>query len=175
MSKKKVIFIFLIIALSGLFFRLWHINFGLPHSFYADEPEIAELAIKYTYEFKDIIQNNNYYKLIPISFVYGTFPAYFLTGFTMFFSKSLNILNLNFDKTTLYIFMRILMGLTSLSIAIVSSLLYKKMFKDKFGFLLVLGLLALNWKFIVHGHYVNTDIILTALLSLSFLTLHTAE
>ena len=54
----------------GLFFRLYHIEFGLPHSFYADEPEIAEPAIKYTYEFKDVVTNNNFYKLIPVSFVY---------------------------------------------------------------------------------------------------------
>jgi hypothetical protein len=95
-----------LIILLAIFFRLWHVDFGLPHSFYADEPEIAELAIKYTYEFRDIFINHNYYKLIPVNFVYGTFPAYMFTAATMVFSKSLNLLSITFTKTTLYIFMR---------------------------------------------------------------------
>ena len=53
----------------GLLFRLYHIEFGLPHSFHADEPEIAEFAIKYTYEIRGIIENGDYYKLIPLNFV----------------------------------------------------------------------------------------------------------
>src|SRR3989344_6028620 len=105
--NKQLVLLFLIIGSIGLFFRLYHIEFGLPHSFHADEPEITEHAIKYTYEFFNIIRNNDWYKLIPVSFVYGTFPVYFFTVFTMAFSKSLNILNVPFDKTSIFIFLRI--------------------------------------------------------------------
>lgn len=170
-ATKKLLFIlfFIVILATGLFFRVWNLGFGLPHSFYADEPEIAELAIKYTYEFKDIVSNNNYYKLIPISYVYGTFPAYLLTVKVMFFSKFLNVLHIPFDKTTLYIFMRFLMVAISLMLTVTSAIFYKKLFKDNAGFFITLGILALNWKFIVHSHYVNADIILSLLLNLSFL------
>lgn len=156
----------------ALFFRLRHVDFGLPHSFYADEPEIAELAIKYTYEIKDIIKNNNYYKLIPISFVYGTFPAYLLTAGTMIFSKTLNIFKLGFDKTSLYIFMRTVTALLSMMIIPAISFLYYKIFKDKTGALICFFLLAFNWKLIVHAHYINQDIFLTILMAFSFVTLY---
>ena len=86
----------IIILTIGVFFRIYYINFGLPQSFYADEPEIAEPAIKYTYEIRSIIKNNDYYKLIPVSFVYGTFPTYSYTAAVMVFSKILEILNINF-------------------------------------------------------------------------------
>jgi hypothetical protein len=125
----KFIFLFLGILSIGLFFRAWNLGFGLPHSFYADEPEFAELAIRYTYEFKDIVANDNYFKLIPISYVYGSFPSYLLTAPLMFFSKSLNIFHIPFDKAALYIFMRSLMVLVSLMIMISSAFLYKKLFK----------------------------------------------
>jgi len=173
MSQKnyyKLIFILLFII--GTFLRLWHVDFGLPHSFYADEPEFAELAIKYTFELKDIVTNNNWYKLIPISYVYGTFPSYVLTVFTILFTKIAGLINYAFDKTTLYIFMRSLTGILSLILIPTISFLYYKLFKDKAGALLAFLLVALNWKLIAHAHYVNADIFITVLLSLSFLSLY---
>ena len=168
--KKNILPALLLTAvlLFGLFFNTWNINFGLPHSFYADEPEIAEPAIKYTYEIRDIIKNNNYYKLIPISYVYGTFPTYFLTVFTMGFSKFMNLANLHFDKTSIYIFMRLLTTAITLGTGIFTFLLAGKLFKEKNNNLPIklisLFLILLNWKFIVHSHYVNADIFLTFLL-----------
>jgi 4-amino-4-deoxy-L-arabinose transferase-like glycosyltransferase len=175
MHKKTHWILIVAVLTAGLFFRIWNIGFGLPHSFYADEPEIAELAIKYTYELKNIVSDNNYYKLIPVSYVYGTFPAYFLTLTTMVFSKTANTFRLVFDKTDLYISMRIIMAAMSLIVAVSSAVLYKKLFKNSTGVFLVLGLLALNWKFIVLAHYVNQDIFLALLLNLSFLAFYLAS
>lgn len=172
LPQAKHLLLFLVLLGAGLFFRVWNLGFGLPHSFYADEPEFAELAIKYTYEFKAIVANDNYYRLIPISYVYGTFPSYLLTLTVMFFSKSLNVLHVPFDKATLYIFMRFIMVLVSLLIMVSSAFLSKKVFKNKFVFFATLAILALSWKFIVLSHYVNADIILCALLNLSFLFLY---
>lgn len=171
-TMKKLIVILATITVLGLLLRLWHIEFGLPHSFYADEPEIAELAIKYTYEIKGIISQKDYFKLIPISFVYGTFPTYLLTLATMFFSKTVNILSLSIDKTNIYIFLRSFSAVLSFFIVPTISYLYFKLFKDKLGTVITFVLLALNWKLIVHAHYINTDIILTLLTSLSFLSLY---
>src|SRR3989344_5874967 len=112
-SKKPAIFLLVTLAALGLLFRLYHIEFGLPHSFHADEPEITEPAIKYTYEFFNIIKNNDWHKLIPVSFVYGTFPVYFFTVFTMTFSKSLNLLNATFNKTDIFIFLRLINSFVS--------------------------------------------------------------
>lgn len=153
----------------GAFFRLYHIEFGLPHSFHADEPEIAELAIKYTYELRDVVKNNNYYKVIPISYVYGMFPTYLLTLVVMAFSKGANILGIAFDKADLYIAMRSVTAAFSLIIIPAGAAIYYKMFKDKPGSLLTASLLALNWKLIVHSHYVNADTFLAVLITLTVL------
>ncbi|MFC1700515.1 phospholipid carrier-dependent glycosyltransferase, partial [Patescibacteria group bacterium] len=169
---KKLIAILSTAVVVGLFLRMWHIEFGLPHSFYADEPEIAELAIKYTYEIRNIISEREYFKLIPISFVYGTFPTYLLTLATMFFSKMGNLLNLPFDKTSIYIFLRSFSSILSFFIVPTIAYLYLKIFKDKLGAIITFTLLAFNWKLIVHAHYINADILLTLLTSLSFLTLY---
>lgn len=169
--NKKYFLIIVLILLTGLALRLYHIEFGLPHSFYADEPEISELAIKYTYEFRDIVKNNNYYKLIPISFVYGTFPAYFFTVANMGFSKTLNLLGIGFGKFELFVFLRVLNALVSFLIVIGVGTLADKLFKNKLVLVLGMLLTALNWKLIVHAHYVNADILQTTLLVLSYLTL----
>ncbi len=157
----------------SVFLRLYHLNFGLPHSFYADEPEFTELAIKYTYQFRSIIQNNNYFELIPISYVYGTVPTYALTLALMAFSKTLNVLNIQVDKLTIFVFFRSLMVLVSLGVVAVSYQLTKRLDsntleQNKLGQIFALLLLAFNYKFIVHAHYVNADIVLTLLLLISF-------
>lgn len=172
LNKTQIgyIYFYFFIFILALLFRLYHIEFGLPHSWYADEPEFGELAIKYTFEFKDIIQNNNYYKLIPISFVYGTVPTYALTFATMSFSKINNIIGNTFDKTDIYIWLRSINALLSSLIIPLGALLYYKLFKNKLGAALTFFLLALNWKLIVHAHYLNADIILTLILTTAFLT-----
>jgi len=169
--KKKYYLLFFFILLIGLALRLYHIEFGLPHSFYADEPEISELAIKYTYEFRSIVRNGDYYKLIPISFVYGTFPAYFFTLANMAFSKSLNLLGIGFGKFELFVFLRVINAVVSTFIVVALGVLAQKIFKKKSVTLLAVALTALNWKLIVHAHYVNADILQTTLLVFSYLTL----
>jgi len=164
--KYKILAI--IILILGIAFRLYHIEFGLPQSFYADEPEISEPAINYTYEIRNIINNNDYYKLIPISFVYGALPVYIMTLSLMAFSKSLNLLNIAFDKTTIFIFLRVVTVLISTGVILVTTALAKKHFENTRTVLLVLFLIALNWKFIVLSHYANADIVLVLMLLLSF-------
>lgn len=173
--------VFLVVILA-VFFRFYHLDFGLPHSFHADEPEFTEFAIKYTYELRNVIAENNWYKLVPISYVYGTFPIYVLTAFTMVFSKFHGITGLAFEKTDLFIFMRWLVAAVSLVLLVVTPLIYKKIFPAKenegsgvrqflnVGVLTTLFLVALNWKLIVHAHYVNADIILTVLFMLATLS-----
>jgi hypothetical protein len=170
MDKKFLSFVFITIFL-GLIFRLYHIEFGLPHSFYADEPEIAELAIKYTYELKDIVINNNFYKLIPISYVYGTFPTYLFTVAVIIFSKSMNLVHIPFDKTTLFIFMRVLNAIISMGIPLITAYTAHLLFKKKTITGATLLLVALNWKLIVHAHYLNQDMFLVLLLMLSSVSL----
>lgn len=163
MTAKKILLISIVV---GLVLRLWNINFGLPHSFYADEPEIGELAIRYTYEFRDIIRNNDIYKLVPENYVYGTFPVYIYTVLVMLASKTLNILNIGFAKTELYVFMRVINALVSLAIVPMIYLLLKRLsfIHKKLCVIVGLFLVVFNWKFIVHAHYLNHDIIITALI-----------
>jgi hypothetical protein len=168
MQKNLTILLAILLIFGGLL-RIYHIEFGLPHSFYADEPEFSELAIKYTYEIRDILKNGDYYKLIPISYVYGTLPTYILTLLVMGFSKMSNLFNIPFDKTTLFIFQRVITALTSTFLIFIGAHLYKATINNKswFGFATTAGLLALNWKLIVHAHYVNADIFLSLFIALS--------
>jgi len=176
MIRKKVLSLafktaILGILILGLYFRLHAINFGLPHCFHADEPEIVELAVKYTYQIRNILKTKDFYKLIPISFVYGMFPTYLLTVGTMIFSKAGNLLHIPFDKQTIYIFLRALTAISSLALVPITIQLYKNAFGkiSKMEMLILTFLIALNWKLIVLSHYVNMDIFLTILLNLAFL------
>jgi len=159
------------LILLGLYFRLHSINFGLPHCFHADEPEIVELAVKYTYQIKDILKTKDFYKLIPISFVYGMLPTYLLTIATIVFSKVWSLLHLPFDKQSIYVFLRTITAISSLALIPIALQLYKNAFRkiSKIEVLILTFLTALNWKLIVLSHYVNMDIFLTILLSLTFL------
>jgi hypothetical protein len=163
------------ILFSALVLRLYFINFGLPHSFYADEPEFTEPAINYTFQLRSIIANNDWYKLIPISYVYGTLPVYMLTFALMVFSKIANVLHFTLDKTAIFIFFRILMVTVSLGILGATAILHKKFAKNVqqkvTGQTLVIlsALIAFNYKFIVHAHYVNADAILTLIVIVSFI------
>lgn len=170
-NKKQKLLLLLIILLGG-FLRFYHLNFGLPQSFRADEPEIVEFAIHYTFQFRDIIQNNNYYKLIPISYVYGTFPNYFFTLVIMGASKAHNLLNVEFPKENMYLLIRGIHAFLSLSLVLIGAKLYKKVFKNQGGVILSALFIALNWKLIVHGHYANSDLLITFLLTLSFIPLY---
>lgn len=167
---KKAKLIIAILTVTGIFLRLWHIEFGLPHSFYADEPEIAELAIKYTFEMRAVVENGDYYKLVPVSYVYGAFPSYLFTFVTMFVSKTSNLLGMPASKLDLYIGMRTFNSILSFFIVpVVAYIFYRKTKRVGLSVLLY-AFLALNWKLIVHAHYVNADILLTLLISASFLT-----
>ncbi|KKT68758.1 MAG: hypothetical protein UW65_C0035G0002 [candidate division WWE3 bacterium GW2011_GWB1_44_4] len=167
---------FLSLFLAGLLLtisavlRFDGISFGLPHSFYADEPEIAEPAIKYTYNLKSILRNNDVYKLIPESYVYGTAPVYFYTAATMLFSKTLNSSDISFSKIDIYIFLRIINALISLAVIPLVYIISKRLVPANRYVLLVLSVffVGLNWKFIVHGHYLNHDIIITLLLAVAW-------
>lgn len=168
MKKSRLAIAF--ITLAGIFLRLWHIEFGLPHSFYADEPEIAELAIKYTYEIRGVIGNGDYYKLIPVSYVYGALPSYLFTLSTMIFSKISNLLGMPASKLDLYIAMRLVNSVLGFLIAPIVAYIFYRKTKRIWLSVLLYALLALNWKLIVHAHYVNADSLLTLLISASFLT-----
>ncbi len=87
----------------------------------------------------------------------------------MAFSKTFNLVHISFDKTTLYIFMRSVMVFFSVMLVFVTSKIYKHVFGTTTPRVLLIFLLVFNWFFIVYAHYVNADIVLAFLLSLSFL------
>lgn len=170
-TNKWIILGFIGFTVLGIFLRLWNIGFGLPHSYYADEPELTGFAIHYSVELKNSILENDWFKLVPVSYVYGTFPVYVLTVFIIPYTKFLSLINVSFDTNTLYLYSRIIVSLFSFLLVPAVSYLYYKLFKDKLGSLITFILMALNWKFIVHAHYANSDIFLTLLICLSFLTM----
>jgi hypothetical protein len=170
-TSVKYLSLFLIFLLAFLL-RIYNINFGLPQSFHADEPEFVELAIKYTYEFRDIVANNNWYKFIPVSFVYGTFPVYIFTVLTMLYTKIANFVHYPITKEGIYVFLRVVTALvSSLSIFPVYFLAKKVFERGAWIGLFAAFLAAINWKSIAHGHYVNADAILYFLYTVLILLL----
>lgn len=166
-TKTATLLLLLSVMFLGLILRLWNINFGLPHSWYADEPEIGEPAIKYTYELRNILKNNDVYKLIPENYVYGTFPVYLYTLMVIVFSKTLGILGVAFTKMDVYVFMRVINATISFLMVPIFLLTLKRLGLTKRPLVLIMGaaLISLNWKYIVHAHYLNHDIIITLLAS----------
>ena len=176
LKKHHVPSVVLILSfvLLGACFRLHNISFGLPHSFHADEPELVEPAIKYTYEIRNIIKTTEYFRLIPVSYVYGTVPTYAFTLLTMLYSKANNLFQLSFAKADIYIFLRTIMSLVSLLLIPLVTEIYKivspiRMRRHSIDFVALLFFTAFNWKLIVHAHYINSDIVVTLFLTLSFL------
>jgi len=167
--KGLFIFVLTIIFLISGYLKFWNINFGLPHSFYADEPEFVEFAISYTFQIKEVITNSNWYKFIPVSYVYGTFPIYFFTIITIIFTQIMSILDFTYNKTDLYVLLRSANAILTLGILPIVFLIYLKVFKDKIGAIFAAILIGLNWKLISHAHYVNADVFITLLITISIL------
>lgn len=161
LKKHSHLLILILIITIGLFLRLYKIDFGRPQSFLYDENDIYDDAIRISQNYKFIIENEGWLGFKPSSFVYGTFPTYFLVFSTMIFNKIISILHAPIDMDFYFVYMRIITALFSFLTVIFSSLLYKKIFKDKNGTLITFILAAINWKLIAQSHYLNHDTFLT--------------
>lgn len=154
-----------VIILIGLFFRLWHVDFGLPHYFHNDEAEIVELALTPSIRLKQTFIEGGYKNLEPNSYVYGTFSSYLLIPLLSVINQVGQFLGSTFVKADFYLAARIFTATLSSILILFTAKTYETLFKDKLGFYLALLLTALNWKLIVFSHFVNTDIYLTLLVS----------
>jgi len=171
-SHKKFVCIFCLIFVLGVFLRFYNIGFGLPYVTYADEDKLGNKAVVLSYSLKDIITSKDFLRLAPDDFVYGTFPIYLNSIILLLYKIILKPFGQTVQLYGAYMTLRIVNGVLLLSLVPVLAVLYHRIFKDKLGTLIFTFLLAFNWKIIVHSHYLNTDILLTALLAISFLTLY---
>lgn len=156
-KKHFYLITLILITTAGLFLRLYKIDFGRPQSFLYDENDIYDDAIRISQNYKFIIENEGWLGFKPSSFVYGTFPTYFLVFSTMIFNKIISILHTPIDMDFYFVYMRIITALFSFLTVIFSSLLYKKVFKDIKGTAITFILTAINWKLIAQSHYLNHD------------------
>ena len=163
-----------LIVLIGLFVRLYKIGFGLPYSFLYDETDIYDNVIRYAFNYKFIMAENNLEGFSPTSYVYGMFPTYFLTFCTMALNKLISIFKFSVDFDFYFVYMRIATSLFSFGGVIFTTLIAKKLFKNSKYFLLTFLLAALNWKLAAHSHYLNQDTYLMVFFmsSIYFLTLY---
>jgi 4-amino-4-deoxy-L-arabinose transferase-like glycosyltransferase len=160
MKVPKNTKILILIFVVGIIFRLWHIDFGLPYHTHNDEPELVELAITPAVEFKRVFLENNLDLLKPSSFIYGTVPSYLIFPVLAGYSQIAQGLNLSFNKADLYLISRAFTAVTSLLVIWATWKMYKTLLGNK-GALMAAAITALNWKLIVFGHFVNSDIYLT--------------
>lgn len=165
-NHKTKILTILIFAL-GTFLRLYKIDFGRPQSFLYDENDIYDDVIRYSQNYKFIINQEGFEGFEPNSYVYGMFPTYFLILATMILNKSISVLHVPIDFNFYFVYMRIITSLFSVIGIVFTGLLYKKIFKDKIGTILAFLISALNWKLIAHSHYLNHDTYLMVLTTLS--------
>jgi hypothetical protein len=168
MTRRHLLIILAVILLVGLLLRLFRIDFGLPLTFFPDETDLSDAAINYSIGAKAALENGNINFFKPNSFVYGTFPSYFLTINLIFFKVVVSLFKINTDYFSYFLEMRVVTAILSMLIPMLTGLIYFKLFKDKKGLVASLFLSALNWKLIYHSHYLNQDIYLTILLCLSF-------
>ena len=153
--------------LLGIFVRLYKIDFGLPLIFIADETDIYDEVIKFSLNYKFILRNGSINDFAPPSYVYGMFPTYFLTICTMILNKTASLFSFHIDLKFYHIFLRIITALFSLTIPIFSYLIYKEIFQKSRGSLIAFLLVLFNWKLIVHSRYLNQDIYLASLITIS--------
>lgn len=168
-TKIYILGLFSVVLFLGIFIRLWHIDFGLPHVTYADEDKLGNFGIELSYKLKGIILSKDFSKLAPLDFVYGTFSLYLNAKIILIWKIFLSIFNKEIDFYNSYVVLRVVNAFFSLLIPVSFSLLYFKIFQKKFGAFFLFFLLLFNWKLIVHAHYLNTDSNLTILLALTFL------
>jgi len=153
--------------LLGLFIRIYKIDFGLPLIFIADETDIYDEVIKFSLNYKFILRDGSINDFAPPTYVYGMFPTYFLTICTMILNKTASVFSFHIDFHFYHIYLRLITALFSLSIPIFSYLIYKEIFERSKGSLLAILLVLFNWKLIVYSRYLNQDIYLTSLVTIS--------
>lgn len=146
-SKKHIstTITIILIFLIGLFLRLYKIDFGRPESFIFDENDIYDDVIRFSQNYKFIIEQDGFKGFEPNTYVYGMFPTYFLTISTIFLNKFSTTFNIPVDFDFYFVYARIVTSIFSIFGVVFTGLIYKKIFKDKKGTLLSLILAALNW------------------------------
>ncbi len=146
-SKKHIstTITIILIFLIGLFLRLYKIDFGRPESFIFDENDIYDDVIRFSQNYKFIIEQDGFKGFEPNTYVYGMFPTYFLTISTIFLNKFSTTFNIPVDFDFYFVYARIVTSIFSILGVVFTGLIYKKIFKDKKGTLLSLILAALNW------------------------------
>lgn len=166
--KKHLKTLIITIAIStGLFIRLYKIDFGLPLIFIADETDIYDEVIKFSLNYKFILRDGSINDFAPPTYVYGMFPTYFLTLCTMILNKTASIFNFNINFDFYHVYLRIITALFSLSIPIFSYFIYKEISEKGRGSFIAFLLVLYNWKLLVYSRYLNQDIYLTSLVTIS--------
>jgi len=166
--KKHLKTLIITIAIStGLFIRLYKIDFGLPKIFIADETDIYDEVINFSLNYKFILRDGSINDFEPPTYVYGMFPTYFLTMCTMFLNKTASIFNFNINFDFYHVYLRIITALFSLSIPIFSYFIYKEISETSRGSFIAFLLVLFNWKLLVYSRYLNQDIYLTSLVTIS--------
>ncbi|HPD74003.1 MAG TPA: phospholipid carrier-dependent glycosyltransferase [bacterium] len=166
--KKHLKTLIITIAIStGLFIRLYKIDFGLPQIFIADETDIYDEVINFSLNYKFILRDGSINDFEPPTYVYGMFPTYFLTLCTMILNKTASIFNFHINYDFYHIYLRIITALFSLSIPIFSYFIYKEISETSRGSFIAFLLVLFNWKLLVYSRYLNQDIYLTSLVTIS--------
>lgn len=155
MSSKKSFFIFLGILLIGAFLRFYKLDWGEGYFFHPDEYHIARAVGRLNF-------SNN---LNPELFSYGSFTVY-LIYFTKLF---LNFINPLFIALNPILIGRFYSALFSTLTIIITFLIAKQVFNNKFYTLICAFLIALTPGLIQQAHYTTPESILTFWL---FLTLY---
>ncbi len=147
----------------GVLFRLFHIEFGLPHVTFADEDKLGNPAIVFSYSAKKIIANKDFSQLAPEDFVYGTFSVYLNFIVILGLKIILKLFGSDIGFMNGYIAMRVFQVFISLLLIPIIFYLYKTLFSGVTSSIIAAFLIAINWKLVVHSHYLNSDIILSVL------------
>ncbi|OGC50071.1 hypothetical protein A2716_01210 [candidate division WWE3 bacterium RIFCSPHIGHO2_01_FULL_40_23] len=172
MKLEKEQWILALIVLIGLLLRLWGIDFGLPNITYADEDKLGNFAIENSYRIKNITRTGSFSALSPDDFIYGTFSIYLNFFFILIYKIFTKLVGRDIDIYGSYVTLRLSNALLTYLLSMLIPLLYLKIFKDKLGFMFTVLFVALNWKLVVHSHYLNADIMLTVLLFASLFFLY---
>ena len=154
---KKILTVFLsLIFISLLFSRFLFLDFGLPHVYQADEPELVEYSLKYAVNMEKL-RNGDFNFFKPFSFVYGTLPTYTNTLLLFPFLKITNFFDLSQGRYEIYLYLRIIYALFGVLACVGVYYLAKEILENVNLALVSSILFSLVYSFVWLTKYVNND------------------
>jgi hypothetical protein len=167
LPERSTRLLFYIIAV-GFLLRIWGLDFGLPHLFHQDEPIVVNHAL--AYGTGDL--NPRFFAIPPFTsyLLFAIYGLMFLIGLILGAwqnSEGFAVFFFN-DPTLFYLVGRFFIGVLPGTLAIFLTYRLSRKFLSGKASLYAAAIMSMSFLNVVNSHYIYTDMILTALILLTY-------